>query len=198
MEPTMTPRAKTLLKQWYLMTREANFKTCYPAIATRWERCGLAWQQVGVGFELSRATSPKEMRDWEEAGHQFNKLPELQQALLIGHHVHGWTISDLARAAELPRYVVRGHVRVGGRLYQHLCSEAGLIDDEGDQMGAYLSGMKAIANYFGVHPRTVRRWVLIDHLPVKKLESGAIVCNKDELDLWWMSVGIKAHTEKHL
>lgn len=185
MECRINSRAMTLLREWYFRTREVNFKSCYPSIAARWERCGLAWQQVGVGFELSRCTSPRELQAWEEAGHQFLKLEELQQALILGNRFHGWTVTELATAAGLARYVAQGHIRVGLRRYESLCMDCGLIDEEGE-LAHYLSGMKQIGSYLGVSAKTVRRWVLDAELPVKRVDGGSILAHKDDLDLWFM------------
>jgi hypothetical protein len=186
MTSRINSRAFTLLREWYFRTREANFKSCYPAISVRWEKCGLAWQSVGIGFELSRCTLPKELMGWEEAGHQFCKLDELQQALIIGRLFHRWGVTELAAAAKIPKYIAHGYIRVGLRRYEDMCLDAGIIEPEDDDLAAYLSGAKQIGAYLGVSAKTVRRWALEAGLPVKKVFGGGVLAHKDEIDLWFM------------
>jgi hypothetical protein len=185
-EKMISSKAIGLLKEWYFRTREANFKSCYPHIAVRWEKCGLAWQEVGVGFELSRCTSPRELRDWEEAGHQFCKLPELQQALIVGNRFHGWTVTELREACRMARVEIEGLIRCGLRKYEGMCLDVGLIEED-DTLQRYLSGNKQIGRYLGgVSEKTVRRLVLDAGLPVIRVGDGSVMASKDDLDEWFM------------
>lgn len=191
----MSNRAMDLLREWYFRTREANFRSCYPQIAVRWEKCGLAWQSVGVGFELSRCTSPRELHAWEEAGHQFCKIPEIQQALIVGNNFHGWTVTQLRHAAKISRPKCLALMRVGLRRYYELCLDAGIIDSE-DVMQNYLSGLKQIAQYFGVSPKTIRRWVVDAGLPVRRVDGGSVLASKEEMDDWFLEKCEYAHSKR--
>lgn len=181
----ISDRAVSLLREWYYRTAEANFRSCYPSIAVRWEKRGLAWESVGVGFELSRCTSPRQTPDWEEAGHQFRKLPEIQQALIIGSLLHRWTVTELRDACRLAKVEVRGLIRVGLRKYESMLADVGLIGGDG-VMRTYLSGAKEIGQYLGVSARTVRRLALDADLPVVRINNGSVMANMDDLDEWFM------------
>jgi excisionase family DNA binding protein len=181
----MSSKALGLLREWYYRTREANFKSCYPGIAVRWEKCGLAWEEVGVGFELSRCTSPRELHAWEEAGHQFCKLDELQQALIVGNLFHGWTVTELVRASRINRHECNALIRDGLRFYQNLCLDAGIIDAE-DEMPEYLHGMKSIANYLGIPVDTCERWRDKCGLPAYSSPGTGVLAKKEDLDRWFV------------
>ena len=50
-------------------------------------------------------------------------------------------------------------------------------------MGGWLVGWKAISDYIGVTPRSVRRWMYLGALPVRTLH-GKVVALPCELDAW--------------
>jgi excisionase family DNA binding protein len=182
---TINPAAISLLREWYFRTREANCRSCYPPVAVRWEKVGTAWSNVGVGFELSRSTSPKELRDWEEAGHQFCKLETLVQSLIIGYKFHGFTLHQLHLASGKSSRECRRMIVAGLLKYERLCLQAGLIDEEDEDMQQYFAGRKQIADYLGVSPKTVKRWSIDAGLPVRKVSGGSLLANRKDLDRWF-------------
>jgi excisionase family DNA binding protein len=181
----IAPRAISLLKEWYYRTREANAKSCYPPITTTWQKRGLAWQQVGVGFEQSRCTSPKQMHDWEEAGHQFLRIADNYQLLIIGYVVMDYDIRTLAEAERIGYQQCSAKIHTGLSDYEANCMEAGLLSMHEMLRSPYLASVKSIAEYLRVSPRTIRRWALFHGLPVVRIGQGTVMARRDDLDAWY-------------
>ena len=187
MENRISSRAVSLLKEWYFRTREANCKTCYPPISTTWAKRGLAWEQVGVGFDQSRGTSPRELEDWQEAGHQFCKLHEDIQCMIVAHLLLDMPITEIAKNVRVGQRECKRSILAGMLLYESLCIDAGLIDVGDILRHRYLSGLKAIAQYLGINTRTARRWAENSGLPVRKVRGGSILGSTREIDEWFLS-----------
>lgn len=178
-----------LLKEWYYWTREATCKSNYPPVSYVWEKCGLAYQQK-AGFDLSRGTTPIRTRKWEEAGHQFCKLDELSQNLILGYFFHDQDMHDLEKRFNLGGYRRTEAILTSGlREYEGLCFEAGIIEEGGEMRPTYLVGWDAIARHLGnVSSRTVVRWFKDSRprMPVHRVTpNGTVMARVVDLDDWW-------------
>lgn len=131
----ISPRCVHLLRSWFFRTREATFKSCYPPITTTWVKKGLAWQQIGVGFDQSRCTSPRELTDRDEAGHQFGKLDPECQGVMVAYWCHEWPIPKIGKALGISTRGARSVVWECSSDYERLCVNAGLIDVEVSRNG---------------------------------------------------------------
>jgi hypothetical protein len=55
----------------------------------------------------------------------------------------------------------------------------------------WLTGWKAIANYFGVYWRTVQKWHKIYSMPVLRTPTGQPTNTPQELDAWMIEMNKK-------
>lgn len=178
-------RAISLLKEWYFRTREANAKSCYPPISTTWERRGLAWQQIGVGFDQSRCTAPRRDSAWEEAGHQFLKIVPDVQPMLIAYVCYDWTLGEIADESGKGVMRCRGMIYAGLMEYETLCRDAGVLSMRDMMRSQYIVGLKAIADHLGVSTKTIRRWVASSGFPLRRIPGGGVIARRDEIGRWY-------------
>jgi hypothetical protein len=181
----INPHALILLKEWYWWTREANCKSNYPPITHMWEKRGLAWVEVGVGFDLSRGTKPRDVTRWEEAGHQFCRLDKMTQDIIIGLMFEDIGITKLSYKYRISRLRVKAIIHSGLKEYDGYCLDVGLVEPM-DHNRRYLSGAKEIGTYLGgVSTKTVQRWINERNLPVKRVSTGSILADTHDLDTWF-------------
>lgn len=178
-----------LLKEWYCWTREATCRSHYPSVSYVWQKCGLAYQK-SAGFDLSRGTRPVGTRKWEEAGHQFCKLDELAQNMILGYLFHDQGVHDLDKKFHLGGYSRTQAILLSGfREYEGLCLQAGIIEEGCEMRPTYLVGWDAIGRHLGnVSAKTAQRWFRESKrkMPVRQVvENGTVISRISDLDEWY-------------
>lgn len=184
---SISPKAIILLRQWYFWTREANCKSNYPPVTNLWEKHGLAYELVGVGFDLSCGTKPINVRKWEEAGYQFNKLDDAAKQMILGHVCHEIDIPELSVIFGVGKKKIAAKVLSGLREYESNCFMAGLIKETDEMKKTYLVGAKEISDYLGISKRSVLRFSRMEKNPlpvVQVVKHGGLISKRTMLDEW--------------